>query len=393
VTSHAGLLLKVIGDLAETYLCVCAGQIFVKNERFGEWQHLLPYVSPILVVAARLQHQEGWRDDIRSHEQAVRRVQTAGISHTALPTVWEPALDDLIRQQGLNEMHMHLNGSTELDNVWLRALANPEGFFKEIRKVSTGEPVKELYDQIRPGLNAYKIYRYVRIARRLRALLTHAAFARNGADPVSLEDFRQAVQAIRPSDGEPLRWLERGGQVLRMLRPDLVAQLGTDLEQEVLWYMGVLRLLRDDPQPAHASLFHSYLLIIGMVGRLTVQQVEQFGFDQFQKFTMNGLREDVEKAYADRFHQLTGPEGNDLDHLEGRFLPKKKNGDTPRLLRKILRGYAQYHDPGVGGRTRFTTLTRSEDLRFRSRMRLGLVVHFTKARDKDILDVLDRRLG
>ena len=103
--------------------------------------------------------------------------------------------------------------------------------------------------------------------------------------------------------------------------------------------MGIIRLLRENPQPAHALLFHAYLLILGLFGRLTVQQTHQFGFDQFQKFTLNGLREDSEKSYEDRFHQLNGPSGEDFDHLEGRLAPKKNRTETERLLDTVSRGY------------------------------------------------------
>jgi adenosine deaminase len=392
--NHAALLLKSLRDLATSHLAVRASRVVVHAEMFGEWQNLLPFISPLLVIVARLLEDGDSLTNIRTDQDAARRIRAADIRYTALPCVWDPALDDLIREQGLNEMHMHLNGSTELDKVWLAALTNPSGFFAEVRKADDKEMVRELYDQIRPGLSAYRVYRYLRIARRLKALLTRAAFGRGeeGA-PVSMEEFTQAVRAVRTEGSDPPRWLEMGGRVFALVRPDLHRLGRTDLELEAIWLAGILRLLRRDPRPAHGALFHSYLLILGMVGRLTVQQVEQFGFDQFQKFTLNGLREDVERSYVDRFHQLSGPDQNDLGHFEGRFAPKTTNSRTASLVRDILRGFAQFHDPSPTGRAMFRTLTRNEMPISERRLQLSLVAHFIKERDKAIIDVVSRPEG
>lgn len=380
VDGHCGLLLTVLEDLAHAYLSVRAGKIFVRRELLGEWQHLLPFISPLLIMAARLQSAQDWTETLRTDNQVRARVMGAGFKHTALPTVWDPQLDEFICREGLNEMHLHLNGSTELDKVWLAALRHPDGFFREIRKANGAEAACELYEQIRPGLNAYKLYRYLRIARRLRALLTIAAFPYPNAPAINLSDVRQAITNRKSSAlAEPF-WSEHGGLPLHKLHPTLVKGL-TGLQAEAVWYVGVIRLLREQPTPAHGLMFHAYLLILGMFGRLTVQQTNQLGFDQFQKFTLNGLRENAEKTYADRFHQLNGPDGNDLDHLEGRFAPKKKRRQTLHLLNTIRAGYKRFN------------IENAQIRRASRTMSLGLVTHFIKERDAAIEDAIRRNSG
>ncbi len=383
-SSHADFLLTAINDLADTYLEVRGGRVFAVRERFGDWQHLLPFISPLVVIAARIASAKGWSSEVADDHQARARVKAAGLVHTALPTVWDPLLDDLIRQEGLNEMHLHLNGSTELDLVWLEILRHPDAFFGEIRQVKNKEVVRELYEQIRPGLNEYKLYRYVRIARRLRAMLTRAAFPLLPDDPFSMSDLFEAVRLIQPADGAPPPWLEYGGAPFAHRCPDLTRDL-SDLQAEAVWYIAIYRLLKSSPNPAHAAAFHAFLLILGMIGRLTIQQTDQFGFDQFQKFTLNGMRENAERVYLKRFNQLTGQNGRDLDHLEARCAPKKEKAKTIRLIQTILRGYAEYHLGESKGRARFGDLTRSEgEITSDKRMKLGLVFHFIKAQDQAV---------
>ena len=74
-----------------------------------------------------------------------------------------------------------------------------------------------------------------------------------------------------------------------------------------------------------AAYFHHYLLILGLVNQMSVQQPQCFGFDQFQQYTSNGLREYSEQEYIERFFQLAGNQCDNIKNLEGRFSPRRFN--------------------------------------------------------------------
>ncbi|MGR0188422.1 hypothetical protein [Azospirillum aestuarii] len=374
--THGTLLTMVFAGLADFYLHDRGGRIFVHPDRMGEWQHLLPFLSP-LSVAAFAMHRMA-RGEFRAagdRPEPVRRLIATNIAHTALLTVRDPVLDDLVDREGLNETHLHLNGSTELDVLWLHALERPYAFHRALN-APANSAVQEQYEQISPRIDAFGVYRRVRVARRLRWLLTHAAF---GGRPFGMDAIARAARGAAPAshDGRP-EWIESAHHSLTHVRHDLTHGL-LPLQTEAAWYMGVFEHLEASDDEASACAFHAYLLVLGLVGRLSVQQVDQFGFDQFQKYTWNGVRWDIERAYANRYHQLACSDAGDLDHLEGRFAPKASVGENAELLRQILRGYASYHGDSDA---RFRTITGTEDVSRSRRLDLGLVVHFIKDRER-----------
>ncbi len=360
--SHASLLREALCRLADTYLFARDYQINVRPERHDEWQNLLPFVSPLIVMAACIEQNLGRsRTGYMPDDAALRRYLESCLPHSSLPLLRLPLVDDLIEGDGLQELHMHLTGGTELDVLWLSIMENPNGFLSEISRVDK-PGVKELYEQVRPGLTALKFSRYIRTARRLRWMISESAF--NGA-PLHPEDIRRAHRGLSPLFSGGRDWALHP---LKKFRPRLASDL-TPIQAELAWHTLVLRELGSGAVPGFASAVHAYLLSIGMVAKLSVQQVDQFGFDQFQKFTWNGLREDVERSYRDRFAQLTGPGGRDIATMEGRFAPKKSRGATARLLKNVLSGFERFrHDHGQDSGDR--------------RPELKLVAHFIKEPDK-----------
>ena len=69
-------------------------------------------------------------------------------------------------------------------------------------------------------------------------------------------------------------------------------------------YASLQALGRDPRQEALGVGLYFNLLTLAQIGRLSVQQVDETGFDQFQKYTFVGTRARIEKRYAARFRQL-----------------------------------------------------------------------------------------
>jgi hypothetical protein len=74
---------------------------------------------------------------------------------------------------------------------------------------------------------------------------------------------------------------------------------------------------------------------------MLVQQKSQVGFDQFQKITLNQIRELTEEKYENRYRQLHGMYDDSLCVLEGRFAPKDNLIKSFNLLKSIRDDYVK----------------------------------------------------
>ena len=163
---------------------------------------------------------------------------------------------------------------------------------------------------------------------------------------------------------------------------------------ELYWMQKLLRRLKCRPSVSLERMFHSYLILQNQHYRLMVQSEEQFGFDQFQKFTYNKLRDPAEKDYLPRFWAMHGKAttSSRTNFLEGRFAPKNTVLENCQLLKAVLGGYWCYlhnqdpQSPSVnpvphnlsGLLEKLEEHFRKTLPNDRSHHRLALVVHFIK---------------
>ncbi|MCY1644029.1 hypothetical protein [Methylorubrum sp. SL192] len=332
----------VLGSLAERYLERRDGRVAVRYELFGEWHELLPFLSPLAVIVAFLV-QEG-----RGPAPGVdpRTFLAREIGETALVGAADPGLDDLVAREGLNELHMHLNGSTELDVLWPDACKAPVAFYAELKEAQnkSPEPSLELYEQLEPGLRPYGVYQRLRAARRVRRHLVAELGARAEEDPsvTGIEALLRAAEfSLSDSD-----WPHPLGMPLS-LHPAHVLFGGPPhrpiVDEAALLYACLAALRRDPGHRAIGAGLYFDLLMLTQLARLAVQQVDESGFDQFQKYTLLGTRERIERRYLSRFRQLNGREPFDmLRHLEGRFAPKPTVAKTWALIADIVDGYLEF---------------------------------------------------
>lgn len=336
----------VLGSLADRYLERRDGRVTVRYELFGEWHELLPFLSPLAVIVAFLV------DEGRGPAPGVdpRLFLAREIGETALIGAADPGLDDLVAREGLNELHMHLNGSTELDVLWPDACSAPAAFYAELKEAQgkNPEPSLELYEQLEPGLRPYGVYQRLRAARRVRRHLvaelapSPEAHAEDGPSATGLDAFLRAAEfGLSDSD-----WSYPLGTPLS-LHPARVLFGGPPhrpiVEEAALLYACLAALRRDPGHRALGTGLYFNLLMLTQLARLAVQQVDESGFDQFQKYTLLGTRERIERRYLARFRQLNGREPFDtLRHLEGRFAPKATVAKTRALIADIVDGYLAF---------------------------------------------------
>lgn len=305
-------------DLLSEMLTWRGYNIAVKLEEIEYWQKTILSVSPLVILSYQI-YQQSLLNPLLKIPELVKK----HFSHTAIPSVYEPILETMCCA-GLIETHMHLNGTTEPDFVWQDALMNPTGFYRYIQDSIFNMPVNEQYWQLGRFKQA-ELYRLLKVAAQLRDQIIN--FCLHGFFEHSRVDNSFVGGTLNYADTlHPWRHIES-------------EKLNNEIQYESLFLIRVFTELGQTENSSLAFRFHYYLLIQSFVQRLLVQQRFQVGFDQFQKITLNNLREHTETHYHKRFKQLQGMHGNHLKHLEGRFAPKQTRQKHEKIMSAIKKGY------------------------------------------------------
>ncbi|MDG3442867.1 hypothetical protein [Nitrospirillum amazonense] len=389
--SLSDLLVGTVGWMRATFLQEDGHRHYcVPMERFEAWQELLTDVPPLLVVAdaLRRRHPFGGRLPRLEAAEFLKTFVRPQVRYSSLPTVREPRLDHLIRTLGLDEMHMHLNGGTETELVWLDAMAKPKGFALQFLKSELNSEVIEQLQQDDRTLTHRELLRRLHVARRLRRLLTYAVILPlAGRKPARFEGFSNRQLAELMAGDTPAWEFETDWPFPATEHPIESAYGGmadvTPLMQEALFLAAILSALEERVADWLVHAVYCYLLLQSQFMRMLVQQRDQYGFDQFQKITVNELRELTEKAYENRFRQLDFTESGDLDLMEGRFAPKVDRNDMAALFAGIIQGYQRFHGRRFDNKrpTLGDLLDDWQPPADGKRLRLALVAHFVKMKD------------
>lgn len=317
--------------------------VYVKNEYFEKWQNSILSVSPMFIISYLIFKQTK-KSFFQKEEELIKNI----FKRTALPSIFEPQVDNIIKNEKLNEMHMHLNGTTEIDIVWQDAISNNLKFYNEIRQTFQKDDVSEQYLQI-SDFEQQDLYRLLKIASQIRdKLLTIIANIDNSKECFDKECFDIGRILYYISKIHPIKEIEK----------DIC--LNNSMQYESLFFIRCFDYLASSKNIYFGKLFHYYILIYSYFQKLLVQQKAQVGFDQFQRITLNGIREYTEEKYEARYNQLQGMYYDALNVLEGRFAPKDNFAKSLNLIKNISDGYTKKHQ---------------------EKFELKLVPHFTKSKD------------
>lgn len=327
--SHSAFFTEGLQTLAWELLVQEDDHLRVKKEMMGIWQETLTYCSPLLLLAA-------W-----STNPDKGSFVDKGIINTAL--VPPSDLISLLGDVKLYDQHFHLNGSTELDVLWQDALLFPEKYRVDFDQALKNNLVVEHVEQIYPKLSdSTELFLLLREARSIRWYIVHYLLKTPSSSSNAYLKVTPAIDFTNYQDKEkhPLA-----------RNPDLYSTISLTeaksfLQNEYWMYVLIFRQLYKRGGYSEgaelAKWFHYYLLILGLMNKMVVQQSDQYGFRQFQKITVNELRNNSEKDYRDRFQQMLTIDGDiaksHVRRLEGRFAPKEDSCKLFRLLQNIHKG-------------------------------------------------------
>lgn len=390
--NRVGFLFGALQEMAEEFLESRHGNWHVKRQKFGAWQQsVVSRISGLpLIAAAQVSARPSAMGEIEVRTQwPWMPSQTWASKNLPIVSPYDPLVEDYLGREGLHETHLHLNGSTHAENCWLRALRKPKQETSDFSlkwhtpNAADAAAVRELARSIDPDLTPAELNRQLVAARRLRKWLIAAAM-----NTLS-ENARFPYDLFELMDGE-IHGEEIGFPIPSQL--ELSPQSST--ADEIYWMLQLMCKLRDHPSVILERMFHAYIMLQSQYYRLLVQSEEQFGFDQFQKFTYSKLRDPAEEDYLPRFWAMHGKASNvsRTTYLEGRISPKDTLRKNYSLFKAVLGGYWRYiydqdsSEFGVkSAPNKLGEILESLEMHFqklspldRSRHRLALVVHFIK---------------
>ena len=351
-----------LSRLSDEYLELREKRLYVKAEYQNDWQLMLPYMPPLVLQAVKL-----WRmTSVVATEplKYINEMIAPNITYTALPHPYIPQMELLLQEEkGLNDLHLHLNGALETDMTWQDFLAYPNKVYKEMKVAMKNENVKEQYVALAPYADPKDFRALIKIAYALREQLFNLVFCGKyewgtRVEPTSFFQMLDVIMLQSEASGE------RKHPLLRILGEGIPI-----LQMECYFYVKVFDYIASHvTDDTLIGLFHYYLLILGLANKMLVQQPQCFGFEEFQKYTMNGFREYSEEAYMRRFYQMAGNQLNNIRLLEGRFSPKDVLVKDLEIIGKIFYGWKK-----LTGLQKKLGMPTSE---------LRLIAHFIKQPDK-----------
>lgn len=327
---------QALPQLAEDFLEKRNNRIYVKIEKFNAWQEQIAYIPPMLLISAYIfKNVISSITDITS-DSFYNQYIAPNLGNTSMIPPYISQLEELKKENnGFNDLHIHLNGTMETDSVWLDILHYPERVIHNMEESAKGNKLaKEQYEQFDNWTKPDKLKHLISQAVKLRETL-----------------FSKISKIVHVNEA-------------------FTRQAESSLYISVLHY---LSMYPDNKKVA--SSFHHYLLILGLVNQMLVQQPQCFGFEQFQHYTSNGLREYSEQEYEQRFLQLAGNQLDNIKIIEGRFSPKDKEYKNNYLIDKIRRGWLLLN--------KRQGCTKSD---------IRLIAHFIKRADKQKKDIRFKEL-
>ena len=389
--SLATLLTKGLYELAENHLELVNERIYVKQSKLHSWQDLITRIPPLILQMAFLNVKKPlctYKDSSELHEYCIKSI-LPNVRYTALPYPYIPEMVHLSKSQnGFHDLHTHLNGSTETDIVWQDLMLYPQKTIRYYKdSISNNVLAKEQSEQNFAPISTIELEQLLLVARRIRQYLFMVLFSDkdcNLGSSTKLELF----EANNISELISNLINDKGVFYDGIKNPFTTFSINegwneTPLHIEGLMYVLVLGYLSEMPKQSVATAFHLYLLILGYFNRLLVQQKFDYGFEEFQKHTLNGIRENCEKFdFKTRFLQLCGNNGNNIRFLEGRFSPKHSKEENELLIHKIMQDWEEC----------WQDIRCMSDIKERGKPELKLIAHFIKKRENNISSIRHEEL-
>lgn len=309
----ASFLVNAISYLSKRYFELHKGILYVRKEMLDEWMMTVKLFPPLLLEAAF------FLDDVeRGEKDLFNHLLVPNFRHSTIRRPYHLGLEKFVTSEGgLADLHIHLNGSSETDFIWWSQVGNVEEWIESFKVAWRNQSVKRQKEQLSDAL----LSDFINHIRSSKRLFLEMVFRMDQVENSNIL-FSRYYDYLHPRNKECTPILALGAY----------------------FYLKVLRMMREGTlgEPMVRK-FHHFLLVMGEIHRMLVQQSNQKGFSQFQMVTENGYRWRHEnKNYEERLCQLSLDNlGCFTSYIEGRFSPKMSLEDNQALILGIRDGYEQ----------------------------------------------------
>lgn len=318
---HRRWFLKSLRGLAEHFFTWHFGQIRFRRANLLEWaENYSTRLGTMPLMAYLL------------GDQLYRGYITPSVINEVFSGPIVPLSDDHTLEHlwstGLTEIHLHLNGSALLANVWEKALETRTKWVASLEQEERRrEGFHKVWRLVLPNFNVADLNRLLCLAVWIRENLVAWVLGLHSGD---------IMAPLRMALAYPSWWVELPaaglslGQHPGSLLPG--GRASSPIVAEGAFMAHTVSKLIAEPSNLMSQMFHVYLLIQAIVQRLFVHQHELIGFDLFDRLSGFELRDKAEeKVHRERLVQLerTGC----LKALEARVSVKEDYLET--LTKKI----------------------------------------------------------
>ena len=325
-------------SIAQEFLTINENKkIFVKEDRFLEWQNIISDMSPSFLIASFLFSLDDLKSAFTSLQMndldAIRNffqeyiLGNCEYSSLISPNIFP--LNELCKKyNGFKDLHIHLNGISEMDTVWQNLLCEKDKNLINIVNALGSDSFQYQLEQIGFYYENYEAFlsRLIDKAQEIRCVFFNTIINNEVEYKDCSKENRQNPFAFLFNDSSRIYDLPSQG-----------------ISIEILMYCLVLVYLQDSGgNKKIASLLHEYLLIYGFFEELLILPANKFGFEHFQHITMNDIREEVDKKHINKFFQLLGNKEDALNFAEFRISPKDDEGKMIGYLNDIERKWKKF---------------------------------------------------
>lgn len=347
------LFYKSFKILSDKFIIKKDIHIYINSDEFENWQNLLTFINHIPVLSYFIYSNN-------------KLELISDIKFSTLPYIKDSTLTSQLKKS-LSETHIHINGTSEYIYTWQYFLSKKNDAYIFIK-----ESFKKNYKHFNQ-IGIYNIHSFYSMIVKSKYIQEFIVSYIYNDEKLDFNEWKRYLKNKNFSLSEPFKINKI--HLKNIKHPLEHYESNKNLNQlEIIFWIKIfekLKNLKDENEKNEFTiLIHYYYLVQSMFMKLLVQQLDQYGFSQFQLITDNEIRDFYEESgFKERYKQLDSFYDHKLEHLEARFAPKKDIVKFHKLYSRLINDNSELKD--------------SRDL--------TLIAHFIKKKDQNNYSYLSHR--
>ncbi|MCT7587996.1 amidohydrolase family protein [Aliarcobacter butzleri] len=282
----------------------------IKNNLYFNWNNVLTFLPPLLFSSYSFDR---------------------FIDYSSLPIPYDKELISLTKSKMI-ETHLHINGTSEAIYNWHYFLEHLDQAYLILK-----ESFKENSILFKQN-NIYSIKDFINILKKSKSIFDYILY-RVDYNQNDYKKWERYLSTYIIFD----KYLEKKINAIKIQKNFNNLSI---IEKEIEFYTLIFKIVDKEKKNVYGRLLHYYILSQSLFNKLFIQQLNQYGFSQFQRITDSKLRDIYEnQGFFERYNQLKGIDNSNLlKHIELRFAPKNTTYKTNKLYSKIIEDYYKYKE-------------------------------------------------